>query len=120
MPSRGNSRNHAGEVSRLRNVSGQLVDMPPHSFKLPTEAFELLGVVLQREQLVDQPRDDVGAECQTRRALAFLLPLEPGTLEEWLVGEGIRLELLTSPNKSCGVYNASSFHLSGGRHQRYS
>ena len=87
---RGNSRNHAGEVSRLRSVPGQLVDVPPHRFKLPAEAFELLGVVLQREQLVDQPRDDVRAERQTRRALALLLPLEPGTLEERLVSESIR------------------------------
>jgi hypothetical protein len=46
-------------MSRFRRVTGQLTDVPPHRFELPTEAFELLGVIVQGEELVDQPRHDI-------------------------------------------------------------
>src|SRR3970282_1465895 len=88
---RGNSRDNAGQVSRLWRVTGKLVDVPPHRFELPAEAFDLLGVVvLQRQQLVDQARDHVRAERKPCRPLTLLLALDPGTLEERLVGESSR------------------------------
>jgi hypothetical protein len=77
-------------VSRLRRVTGELADVPPYSFELPAEAFELLVVVLQHQQLVDQTRYDVRAERKPRRPLALLLALEPGTLEERFMVESIR------------------------------
>ena len=78
------------EMSGLRKVARQPLDVAPHRLELPAEALEQLVVILQHQQLVDQPRDHVRAERKPSRPVALLLALEPGALEERFMGESIR------------------------------
>jgi hypothetical protein len=51
--------------------------------QLPDEALPRLGILgREREHSTHEPRDDVGAERETRRCFPVVLSLTPGTLEE--------------------------------------
>jgi hypothetical protein len=48
-----------------------------------------LGIVLQKPQPVDQPRDHVPAQGKAGGRVAFLLPLQPSPFEKRLVCKDI-------------------------------
>jgi hypothetical protein len=74
----------------LWRINWKVADVSPHCLELPTKALGSFGVVGERQQLIDQTGDDIGAERKTRAPIVRLLALEPGTLEKRFVRQDVR------------------------------
>ncbi|MDF3052271.1 MAG: hypothetical protein K0S19_376 [Geminicoccaceae bacterium] len=75
----------SGQVRGLGSVAGQFAHMTPNRVQLPTERFDLLGIVLQQKELVNQTSDNVPAQGKAGGRVPILLPLNSGALEKRLV-----------------------------------
>ena len=89
-PFGGHRGRDTGQVSGLGHIGRKVVNVATHCIQLPAEALDRVCAGLQGEQLIDQAGNDVRAERKPSRPVAFLLPLEPGALEKWLVIENVR------------------------------
>jgi hypothetical protein len=77
-------------VRALGRVPGEVREVTANRRKLPGEALLRFHTLHSRQQPVNQPSDDVGAEREPRRVIPAVLTLDPRALEKRRVGQDIR------------------------------
>jgi hypothetical protein len=74
----------------LRRIRRELPQVPPYRVQLPQQPLLHLRRLAPDDEAIDQPRDQVGAESETRGDVALTLVLRPRALEERRVRQDVR------------------------------
>ena len=80
----------AAQVCGFRRLDRQIGQVAANCRDLPGEPFLRLDAFEAGQQPVDQARDDVGTQRETRRMLTVVLAFDPGPLQEGSVRQDIR------------------------------